>query len=168
MTGPVVEVIEGSFVVEELDILTLQQPVIIEVSGPGVRGERGEVGPAGVTSIPFVFASREPGGHIVVETGVRRYYNPTDRTLAIKQIVTGADVAPGVQAIIYDVLVSGTSIWLDPADRVEVAPGAHRGIQTAFDTDVLGPDDYFTVDVIQIGDTGVEGSGTSLIIGCEG
>ena len=116
-----------------------------------------------------MFGPKEPNGHIVVETGTRRFYNPTNRTLTLKQIVAAASDAPGTQAIIWDVKINDVSIWnAHPLDRVQILPGANSGVQTLFDTTTLGPTDYFTADVVQVGAPGNEGSGTSLIIGCEG
>jgi hypothetical protein len=71
-------------------------------------------------------------------------------TKAVAYIAT----APTGASVIFDINKNGTSIWATTTgNRVTVAATANTGTQTSFDTILVSKDDYFTIDVDQIGST---------------
>lgn len=58
--------------------------------------------------------------------------------------------APTGSALIFDINKNGTSIW-GSTQGVQIAAGENTGNETSFDTTSVAVDDYFTLDIDQIG-----------------
>ena len=76
-----------------------------------------------------------------------------------------SDVAPTGSSMILDITKNATSIWnLHPSDRLTIAAGAYTGATATFDTTEYSKNDYFRLDIDQVGST-VPGS--DLTVGLE-
>ena len=70
--------------------------------------------------------------------------------------------APTGAALIFDINKNGTSIWATTqANRITIAATETTGSQTSFDTTAVDADDYFTIDIDQVGST-VAGSDATV------
>jgi len=72
----------------------------------------------------------------------------------IKKTRAYAKTAPTGADLIFDINKNGTSIWNSTqSNRVKIAASSNTGSQTSFDTTSISVDDYFTIDIDQIGST---------------
>jgi hypothetical protein len=72
-----------------------------------------------------------------------------------------AETAPTGANIIIDINKNGSTIWSTQANRLNIVAGANYGSQTTFDTTTFAEDDYFDVDIDQVGST-VAGSDLTI------
>jgi hypothetical protein len=107
-------------------------------------------------------------GPLTVGTGTRRIYNPTGRTITLKQVGPAHVVtAPTGAAILLDVNIGGTTIFTTQGNRPSIA--AAGNVSTAGNSDAaastLAAGGYLTVDVDQVGSTVAGSDLTGVIYG---
>lgn len=75
--------------------------------------------------------------------------------------------APTGAALIFDLNISGTSIWnVTPANRLQIAASATSGTQTSFDDTTITDGEVVTIDIDQIGST-VAGADATVLLELE-
>jgi hypothetical protein len=106
-------------------------------------------------------------GALTTGTGTRRVYNPTGRTITIKQVTAHVVTAPTGAAILLDVNIGGTTVFTTQGNRPSIA--ASGNTSTAGNSDAaastLASGGYLTVDVDQIGSTVAGSDLTGVIYG---
>jgi hypothetical protein len=106
-------------------------------------------------------------GALTTGTGTRRIYNPTGRTITIKQVTAHVVTAPTGAAILLDVNIGGTTVFTTQGNRPSIAISGNTS--TAGNSDAaastLASGGYLTVDVDQIGSTVAGSDLTGVIYG---
>lgn len=90
-------------------------------------------------------------GTISTGTGVRRFYNDTDRPWTIAAVRASAGTAPTGATLIVDVNLDGTTIFTTQASRPAIAISAFTAKVTNPDVTVWPAGSYLTFDVDQVG-----------------
>lgn len=116
-------------------------------------------GPAGATDVVIPFSY---GGALQVVAGDVLWYN--DFPYALDFVAVRAHVAGtiGVQPVIIDVNVNGTSIYTNQTNRPTVLPGTHTDLGGPPDVASVLPGQSISVDIDQVGGVGAEGSGLTV------
>lgn len=91
---------------------------------------------------------------------------PVHRTLTIIKVFAIIKTGPTDADLIFDINKNGATIWSTQADRLKITAGNTSGSQTSFNTTALADEDWFTIDIDQIGST-IAGADVSLYIRCK-
>jgi hypothetical protein len=109
---------------------------------PTVLGSRGAQGAPGLGCPSW---SMGPG--LVVTTDAYAWRFPQDATVASVAAVLAT--APASTAVVVDVTIDGTSLWLDPADRPTIPVGDTQVVTVPDVTDAM-EGDLLAVHVTQV------------------
>jgi hypothetical protein len=121
------------------------------------------IGGTSATIKEIVFTSN---GTLSVAPGVTRVSNTMGLSFHATKVLISVNTAPAVQAIIVDVHKGGVTIFTNQAHRPQIAAGAYTGETTTIDLPDWDDDNYYTVDVDQVG-TGTPGSDLTVHITIE-
>jgi hypothetical protein len=106
-------------------------------------------------------------GALTTGAGTRRIYNPTGRTITVKQVTAHVVTAPTGAAILLDVNIGGTTVFTTQGNRPSIAISGNTS--TAGNSDAAASTwasgGYITVDVDQIGSTVAGSDLTGVIYG---
>jgi hypothetical protein len=69
----------------------------------------------------------------------------------IVEVQASVITAPVGTDLICDLNLNGTTIWATQANRIKIIDGDNVATQTSFDSVVVAPGDYFTLDIDQVG-----------------
>lgn len=100
-------------------------------------------------------------GTLVAALGTIRF--PLWRNITILNVVAQLGTAPTGAAAIFDVSLSGTTIFTTQANRPTVAAGALQDLTSVPDVTTAPAGGYLTVDVDQVGST-VAGADAVIVI----
>jgi hypothetical protein len=100
---------------------------------------------------PHQYMYNPPFSTLEEHVGGIRGYNRFGETFTTREVHISVGTAPTGSAIIVDVNVNGVSIFAAAGDRPQIAAGANTGVSTTISTTAFEHDDYFTVDIDQIG-----------------
>jgi hypothetical protein len=101
-----------------------------------------------------------PGDIDLQDDGIR-IYNLYGSAQLISEVFLSVSVPPVTTDIIVDVLMDGTSIFLDPDNRPVIAAGENTGFTIAIDSNTWYSASYLTVKIAQIG-TGTVGKNLTV------
>lgn len=73
------------------------------------------------------------------------------------------ETAPVGANLIFDIHKNGTTIWSTQANRLTIIDGATTGSQTSFNTSAISINDYFDLDVDQVG-SGTAGADATVYL----
>lgn len=96
-------------------------------------------------------ASFNVSGTLTVGTGVARFYLPFACT--ILNVIVSVGTAPTGAAVIVDVNKNGITIFTTQANRPTIAVSTNADTSSVPDVTAMAVNDYFTVDIDQIGST---------------
>lgn len=93
-------------------------------------------------------------GTISVTTGTHRLYNDSGASWTIRSVRASLGTAPTGSSAIFDIKVSGVTIFTTTANRPTIAASSNTsGKVTNMDVTAVPDGGYLTVDVVQVGST---------------
>jgi len=91
-------------------------------------------------------------GALSADPGATRVYNTMGISFNVTKVLIAVDTVPNApNSVIVDVHKKGVTIFTNQAHRPEIAVGNNEGETTTIDIPAWVDDDYFTVDIDQIG-----------------
>jgi len=143
--------------------LDLQTNKVTNLATPSVSTDAATKGyvdsVSGGGSKPSIATLTYPGT-LTVGVGISRFYMPVAGT--ITKIIASVGTAPTGLPIIIDILKNGTTIYsTNPGNRPTIAVSTNVVFPTNPDTTAFAANDYFTVQIVQVGTTT---AGTDAVI----